>query len=376
MNHIDLFSGIGGFALAAQTIWGEEYNNLLFCDYDKFCQNTIRKNFPGSTIFGDIREVTADSASDRWARRGQAVATEEGHEEKSRHNRQLAGRSQGLYSVDLLTGGFPCQPFSAAGQRRGTADDRYLWPEMLRVIQEFSPRWIIGENVGGLVTWSDGLVLRQVLTDLEGEGYEVQAFIIPAAAVNAPHRRDRIWIVAHAQNDNGRGLREISGKNGEKHKPEEQYKDEARQFSHANRNDTNASNEGLERSSQNSEGYGRQSDRKRKNETSRFPTPQDPFSQRTHRGSENRRQILGSGESEVQNAGSGWPDWSRDWREVAFETCVHRVDDGLPKRMARLPDGTTITESKWRQEALKGYGNAIVPQVAMKIMQGIKSLSQ
>lgn len=106
---------------------------------------------------------------------------------------------------DLLTGGFPCQPFSQAGKRRGTEDDRYLWPEMLRVIQLTKPTWIIGENVGGFVTWNEGMVLEQVCVDLENEGYEVQPFIIPACAVNAPHRRDRVWIVANSTSERGRG---------------------------------------------------------------------------------------------------------------------------------------------------------------------------
>lgn len=200
MTHIDLFSGIGGFALAAQKVWGEEYKNLLFCDYDKFCQNVIRKNFPGSIIFGDIRELTAGSYVERLLEGKSEINATKRNEALSRSAKRL--------KVDLLTGGFPCQPFSQAGQRKGTADDRYLWPEMLRVIQEFSPRWIIGENVGGLVTWSDGLVLRQVFTDLEGEGYEVQAFIIPAVSVNAPHRRDRVWIIAHDRSDRPHGRTE------------------------------------------------------------------------------------------------------------------------------------------------------------------------
>lgn len=111
--------------------------------------------------------------------------------------------SRWISGTDLLTGGFPCQPFSQAGRRRGTADDRYLWPEMLRVIQLTKPTWIIGENVGGFVTWNEGMVLEQVCLDLESENYEVQTFVIPAVSVNAPHRRDRVWIVA---NKPGKGL--------------------------------------------------------------------------------------------------------------------------------------------------------------------------
>jgi DNA (cytosine-5)-methyltransferase 1 len=118
--------------------------------------------------------------------------------------------------IDILTGGFPCQPYSLAGKRLGKEDDRHLWPEMLRVIREVKPTWVVGENVYGLVNWSGGLVFDEVQTDLEREGYEVQAFILPACGVDAPHKRERVWFVAHA-NDKGRcsGFREICYQNGE-----------------------------------------------------------------------------------------------------------------------------------------------------------------
>lgn len=103
----------------------------------------------------------------------------------------------------MLTGGFPCQPFSLAGKRKGTEDDRYLWPEMLRVIRTVRPRWVVGENVFGIVNWSEGMVFDKVCSDLEAAGYEVQPYIIPACGVGAPHRRDRCWFVAHARSDGG-----------------------------------------------------------------------------------------------------------------------------------------------------------------------------
>jgi DNA (cytosine-5)-methyltransferase 1 len=154
-----LFAGIGGFELAATwagitPVWSNEI--------DSFCCQVLRNNFTHRIIEDDIRKI-------------------------GKHN---------LESVDILSGGFPCQPFSTAGRRKGTEDDRYLWPEMLRVIREIQPRWVVGENVSGLFTWNRGLVFEQVHTDLENEGYEVQSFIIPACSKNAPHRRDRVWIVA------------------------------------------------------------------------------------------------------------------------------------------------------------------------------------
>ena len=101
--------------------------------------------------------------------------------------------------IDILTGGFPCQPYCAAGKRLGKEDDRHLWPDMLRAIQEIQPTWVVGENVRGLVNWNGGMVFDEVQSDLEAEGYEVQPFLLPACAVNAPHRRDRIWFVAHTK---------------------------------------------------------------------------------------------------------------------------------------------------------------------------------
>lgn len=156
LTHVDLFSGIGGFALAARWTGLE---TVVFCEMDKFCQKVLNKHWPEVPIIEDIKTFNGSRFS----------------------------------NVFLLTGGFPCQPFSCAGKRRGKEDDRYLWPEMLRVISEVKPRWVIGENVAGFINMG----LDDCISDLEGEGYEVQAFIIPACAVNAPHRRDRVWIVAN-----------------------------------------------------------------------------------------------------------------------------------------------------------------------------------
>jgi len=162
-THLDLFSGIGGFALAAK--WNG-YRTVGFCDNEPYAQAVLKKHWPEVPCHKDIREVRGD-----------------------------------LYAgVSLLTGGFPCQPFSVAGKQRGKDDNRYLWPEMLRVIREARPAWIIGENVAGIVN----LALDTVCADLEAEGYEVEPIIIPACAVDAPHRRDRVWIIARYMADTGR----------------------------------------------------------------------------------------------------------------------------------------------------------------------------
>jgi DNA (cytosine-5)-methyltransferase 1 len=155
MKHIDLFSGIGGFALAAKWCGIE---TIQFVEKDKFCQRVLQKNFPVVPIHGDIKTFCWDQ------------------------------------QIDLLTGGFPCQSFSVAGKKRGRNDNRYLWPEMLRIIKECHPAWIIAENVSGIVA----MELDNILDDLAREGYESRPFIIPACAANAPHRRDRVWIIANA----------------------------------------------------------------------------------------------------------------------------------------------------------------------------------
>ena len=186
--HLDLFSGIGGFALAVDEVWpGSEH---IFCEIDKYCQTLLKKRFEGAQIYGDIRQLTADTEYTRELQSQRGI-------QKERE-----------WSCNLLTGGFPCQPFSQAGKRKGADDNRYLWPEMLRVIRDFQPAWVVAENVRGLLTINEGLVFEQVCLDLEGEGYEVQPFVIPAVAKNAPHRRDRVWFVAHFNSAGLQGLPE------------------------------------------------------------------------------------------------------------------------------------------------------------------------
>ena len=176
LTHLDLFSGIGGFALAAK--WNG-YRTLAFCDNEPYAQAVLKKHWPDVPCHQDIREV-----------RGELYA-----------------------GVTLLTGGFPCQPFSDVGRKQGQQDERYLWPEMFRVICEARPTWVLGENVAGI----KNMALDQALSDLEGKDYEVQSFVIPACAVNAPHRRDRVWIcamdVAESKSLRARGR---SGQGGER----------------------------------------------------------------------------------------------------------------------------------------------------------------
>ena len=169
LRTLDLFSGIGGFSLGLESTGF--FETIGFVEKDKFCQKVLKKHWSNINIEEDIRNVKGEK-----------------------------------YQADVVTGGFPCQPFSVAGKRKSTADDRYLWDEMLRVIRETKPRWVIGENVEGIVNINEGMVLRQVLNDLENEGFKSQCIIIPASGIGAWHQRKRIWIVgANVENSNSRG---------------------------------------------------------------------------------------------------------------------------------------------------------------------------
>ena len=293
MRHLDLFSGIGGFALAAQWVWGDEYENVGFCDNNKFCQAVLKKNFKNAKIYSDIRELDGTK----------------------------------IKNVDLLTGGFPCQPFSFAGKRRGKEDDRYLWPHMLRVIQETKPRWIIGENVAGIVN----LALDQVLADLEAENYEVQAFIIPAAAVGAPHRRDRVWIVGFNDPD----------ARGERNGGERVHQDGQLQ------------RRGVLSAIQGKRGATR----------GKIRANSAPFARNSTYAEGTGQQGWLYGPRKIKF----WGDDSRiSWLEAATALCG--VDDGLPAEL----DGLKLTAKQHRVERIKSLGNAIVPQVAKEIFEVIK----
>lgn len=179
-THLDLFSGIGGFAIAALCAG---FRTVAFCEIDPYCQAVLKTRF----------KALEDSEGKRCpeARKEQSTASD-----SPRLHRDIFRLDGRLYTgVTLITGGFPCQPFSCAGKRRGKEDDRYLWPEMLRIVSEARPAWVLGENVAGIVP----MELDRVLSDLENIGYAVWPLVIPACAVDARHRRDRVWIVAFSQ---------------------------------------------------------------------------------------------------------------------------------------------------------------------------------
>jgi len=174
---LDLFAGIGGFALGLDSTGF--FETVKFVEKDKYCQKVLRKNFPNIPIEEDIKNVKGKEGD-----------------------------------ADVIVGGFPCQPMSVAGKRKGTDDDRYLWPEMFRLIREIKPQFVIGENVQGIINIQNGMVLRQVQDDLESEGFEVQCFLIPASGIGAWHQRYRVWIVGHSEH-NGSLTSKIKRRNTE-----------------------------------------------------------------------------------------------------------------------------------------------------------------
>lgn len=289
MTHGSLFSGIGGFDLAARWMGWE---NAFHVERDPFCRQVLTHHFPKSKSYDDIKEFDATPF------RGQ---------------------------VQIISGGFPCQPFSAAGKRGGTSDDRYLWPEMFRVVREVRPTWVVAENVRGLLSWNDGLVLDTVCADLESEGYEVFPTVLPAAGVaNCPHKRDRIWIVATNASSVGRkrrGSEEAEGRQGQR--------------------------------------LGVQPDPEGQGGVGYAPDPNGQVLEHGDREGETRR-------ATEPPIGTESPCSPRGWEGFPTFPPVCGGDDGLPREL----DG--ITFPRWRKESIKAYGNAIVPQVAYQIFKAIQ----
>lgn len=398
LNHIDLFSGIGGFALACD--WAG-VQNIGFVEIDPFCRQILNKHWPGVPVVKDVNNVeevikiVADAQGGDAGRGPREVPGEdepgetrrpEGRGGKPRNpnrvrrvapdprllgsaERELptagikqrgqtltnpgrisigsdeeaeetrAWRSRSNHGL-ILTAGFPCQPFSNAGRKRGTADDRYLWPQTLAVIEALRPDDVVLENVAGLLNmvlpdsetsvaeqtslWkgeADRIADFDTLTgiidrDLRTAGYETVWLVIPACSLGAPHRRDRVWVVAHY----AAGIR---------HGEENQIS--------TGRNGSISANGGIITNS----------------------------GQQGLQGSESRQSERLSGQSD-RIGGHERPSWQENWYEVATRLCT--LDDGLSPGLVRPP--------KWRENALKGAGNAIVPQVAYQIIKTIVEIGE
>jgi DNA (cytosine-5)-methyltransferase 1 len=386
MKHGSLFSGIGGFDLAAEWMGWE---NVFHCEWNEFGQKVLHHYWPNAETFTDITK----SDFTKYANK-----------------------------IDILTGGFPCQPYSSAGQRKGKEDERHLWPEMLRAIREIKPKYIVGENVFGLLNWNGGMVFDEVHSDLESEGYAVQAVVIPAAAVNAPHGRDRVWFVA--TNTKGIINEEQSGKNskwrnrfignngpnrdatnsnsirtqtrkintilGEQNQQRKtgRFVDDVIQrdvansnsdgFHECNNNDEINTSEGrfdaqCNTNTGNVDGDVTDSNSGGLEGTKEVRRNGINVERESEFGIATNTRSIGlqcEGESTQLERGRFSFDNTQNnkttWDNFPTESPICGGDDGLPTQL----DG--ITFSKWRNESIKAYGNAIVPQVAYEIFKAIQ----
>jgi DNA (cytosine-5)-methyltransferase 1 len=328
MRHGSLFSGIGGFDLASEWMGWE---NVFHCEWNEFGKKVLHHYWPNAESFDDITKTDFTKYAN---------------------------------TIDILTGGFPCQPYSSAGQRKGKEDERHLWPEMLRAIQEIKPKYIVGENVFGLLNWNGGMVFDEVHSDLESAGYEVQAVVIPAAAVNAPHGRDRVWFVATNTNCNERWnlCRQKSGKWGSKKK--------YNRFTN-NGSDGDASNTmstGLFRS------YKTWQKNFINGESAVLWRGTTRYDYKIDQGDVANTNLSGceaKGEQPKPTTQNKRIEHLRSgWEQFPTQSPICGGDDGLPTEL----DG--ITFSKWRNESIKAYGNAIVPQVAYEIFKAIEATIQ
>jgi DNA (cytosine-5)-methyltransferase 1 len=361
MNHGSLFSGIGGFDLAAEWMG---WTNKFHCEWNGFGQQVLKYYWPNALSYEDITKT------DFTIWRGR---------------------------IDVLTGGFPCQPYSMAGKRLGNEDERHLWPEMLRAIREIQPTWVVGENVLGLVNWNGGLVFDEVQAELEAQGYEVQPYVLPACSVNAPHRRDRVWFVAYARDLGHRGGNIEPGTDNSK---ERQMDSDIQQHGDGIRgevegrsstaSDTNSSRLQKERAKLETTRLTGSSVQRPTSNTSSEPSERVRSQQRelskpkqgelggnscqvADNGNASNAECSGGGEilhdlQREQSNGSVAHTFNEqtNWQEFPTVSPVCDGDDGVSHRL----DG--ITFPKWRSESVKAGGNAIVPQVALQIFKSIQ----
>lgn len=391
MNHASLFSGIGGAEVAASMMG---WQNLFHCEIQEFPRKVLDYWFPNSESYEDITKTDFT----KW------------------HGK-----------VDVLTGGFPCQPFSLAGRRKGADDNRYLWPQMLRAIRQIHPTWVVGENVAGIKTMvescqvtqmgrSDYLfeenhlyreesrfTLDKICADLEAEGYSVQPIVIPACAIGAPHRRDRVWIIAHRSDPRAETVQQ-EGQDGicsARPSPHTQCDGHSSQEYGNQRARAKKSKKRKNRPQSRSRRHGsgktlahtlqHRSQQVHQDHQSQFP---DGARSNSLSGQWSSSHSYGNGGKTLQPSErtertgckrdvqpkerSTSPEWtdrlsrlqqSGRWRNFPTQSPVCRGNDGIPFDV----DSLTISFPKWRQESIKAYGNAWVPQVAYEIFRAIEA---
>ena len=306
---LDLFSGIGGFSLGLESTG--YFETIGFVEKDKFCQKVLKKNFNNIPIESEVRNVKGER-----------------------------------YAADIITGGFPCQPFSVAGKRRGKEDDRYLWDETIRVIRECKPRWFIGENVEGIINIQDGLVLRQVQDDLEKEGFQVQCLVIPASGIGAWHQRKRVWILAYSKHNGShrsKGNKTIKSSNQSKEWL----------FIGDNKDVANSQRMGWQKRSKESKEFkGKTTSNKFNNSIERQSIRESSLSMDVSNTNEQRTQVQTKRKhTGIEMSGSSS---QKTWWQIESDLCG-------------VPNGLSHELDKDRTNRIKSLGNSIVPLIAREL---------
>ena len=325
LQHLDLFSGIGGFSLGLET--ADLAETVAFCDIDEYCHKVLNKHWPHVPIFSDIKELNYETL-----------------------------RSNGINNIDIITGGYPCQPFSVAGRKKGEEDPRHLWPEYFRLVKELRPTWVIGENVSGHIK----LGLDTVLEDLESEGYSTRTFSISASSVGANHKRERVWIMAHSNDARDRTSGHEINRDGKKIIKEWQ---EQSQFKFGRQSQ-------IMENSRRSLREGTEFERTNANETKEGNANQFERSSGTSK--------LNMADSDSERLKEQWWPFSTTGKRKEFweepqrcssreisqwwesEPDVGRVAHGIPNRVDRL----------------KSLGNSLVPQIPFMIANCIKQIEE
>jgi DNA (cytosine-5)-methyltransferase 1 len=355
---LDLFSGIGGFSLGMEAT--NRIKTIAFVEKDKFCQKVLNKNFKNIPIEEDIRNVKGSN-----------------------------------YTADIVSGGFPCQPFSVAGKRKGKDDDRYLWDETIRVVAETKPKWFVGENVEGIINISNGTVLQQIQQDLEKEGFQVQCLVIPASGVGAWHQRKRVWIIGcNVSNSNSnRNTNEIERSNGEKEKVQREHrqKDSSTwEFIRTNSNDVPNTNSGnVEAGCKRQRRIRQESERERSSSNTAnicqtlsnsnikglqgLNNKQQPSKQEqrqfTNQDNENVRNTESSRlKSSSDRQGEG-KFWGTSTPRIQCQTSWWEAQS----KLCGIPYGLSARLDKDRTNRIKALGNSIVPLIAYEIGKAIIS---
>lgn len=342
MTHGSLFSGIGGFDLAAEWMGWE---NVFHCEWNSFGHKILKHYWPNAISYEDITK------SDFTIHRGR---------------------------IDVLSGGFPCQPYSLAGKRLGKDDERHLWPEMYRAIKEIEPTWVVGENVRGIVNWNGGLVFDEVCIELENAGFEVQPILLPAASVNAPHKRERVWFIAYSRdNANSRNTGKISIEATEKNKGRQEQSTTSQQqiqlLSESNSifgDDSNTKCQGFQINDNTGTIYrekrGMEEERDSPSIKSSTIFEESNITNTNSKVLECRDGKGTTGQRAKQKKRIESFDGSGSWKAFPSQSPLCGGDDGIPTRL------DNITVSKWRNESIKAYGNAVVPQVVYQVFKTIE----